>query len=438
MRRPIDSLFGRLALLVVAVLLLSHFAWYALMRLERSQLQTRYAVEEATFLVDAVRQHVARTPDQPLPSRVKLVDPASPEVPPEAVDMPPPLERFVEDVRDRMPSGTQVRVGLPGRPPTLWVRATSDRSWIVVPVQPLRTPRSLDRTVLWLAIIFSFAVMAALFAAWALQQPLRSLAQAVARFGRGLPVPPVPERGPRELRQLTHGFNQMVQEVARTENDRAVMLAGVAHDLKTPLARLRLRAEMMDEVKMRDGVVRDVDSMTHIVEQFLVFAHDGADRSEAVEVDAQCERVVRSYRAVASGVATVQTELNAGPAFLLPAATLDRILSNLLDNAHAYGAPPIVVATARSSQGFTLSVSDSGSGIAAQDLINASRPFVRLDPARGGNGHSGLGLAIVERLVRRAGGEWEIGNHGGRGLRVLMSFPFEVLPRVAAASESAW
>jgi two-component system osmolarity sensor histidine kinase EnvZ len=437
MRRPIDSLFGRLALLVVAVLLLSHFAWYALMRLERSQLQTRYAVEEATFLVDAVRQHVARTPDQPLPSRVKLVDPASPDVPPDNTEMPPPLERFVEDVRERMPSDTQVRVGMPGRPPTLWVRAANDHSWIVVPMQPLRMPRSLDRTVLWLVIIFSFAVMAALFAAWALQQPLRSLAQAVARFGRGLPVPPVPERGPRELRQLTHGFNQMVQEVARTENDRAVMLAGVAHDLKTPLARLRLRAEMMDEVKMRDGVVRDVDSMTHIVEQFLVFAHDGADRSEAVEVDAQCERVVRSYRAVAA-VAPVLTELNAGPAFLLPAATLDRILSNLLDNAHAYGAPPITVATARTAQGFTLSVSDNGSGIAAQDLINASRPFVRLDPARGGNGHSGLGLAIVERLVRRAGGEWEIGNHGGRGLRVLMSFPFEVLSRVAAASESAW
>jgi two-component system osmolarity sensor histidine kinase EnvZ len=440
MRRPIDSLFGRLALLVVAVLMLSHFAWYALMRLERSQLQTRYAVEEATFLVDAVRQHVARTPDQPLPSRVKLVDPASHDVPPPNANMPPSLERFVEDVRDRMPADTQVRVGPPGAPPTLWVRAASDQNWIVVPVQPLRMPRSLDRTVLWLVIIFSFAVMAALFAAWALQRPLRLLAQAVTRFGRGLPVPPVPERGPRELRQLTHGFNQMVQEVARTENDRAVMLAGVAHDLKTPLARLRLRAEMMDDTKTRDGVVRDVDSMTHIVEQFLLFAHDGADRSEPVEVDAQCERVVRSYRAVATGAGapTVQTELHAGPSFLLPAATLDRILSNLLDNAHAYGAPPVVVATARTPEGFTLSVSDNGKGIAAQDLINASRPFVRLDPARGGNGHSGLGLAIVERLVRRTGGEWEIGNYGGRGLRVLMSFPAEVLPRVAAASESAW
>jgi two-component system osmolarity sensor histidine kinase EnvZ len=425
-------------LLVVVVLLLSHFAGYALFRLERSQFQNRYAVEEATFLVDAVRQHVAHTPDQPLPSRVRLVDPASSAVPAVQQDDGSPLNHFLDDVRDRMPPGTQVRLGEPGKPPTLWVRQASDRDWIVVPVQPLRPPRSVDRMVLWLTIIFTFAVMAALFAAWQLQQPLRSLASAVARFGRGQPVPPVPERGPRELRQLTHGFNQMVQEVARTENDRAVMLAGVAHDLKTPLARLRLRAEMMDEAKVRDGVVRDVDSMTHIVEQFLVFAHDGADRSEAVEVDAQCERVVRSYRAVANSAASVLTDLKAGPGFLLPAATLDRILSNLLDNAHAYGQPPVIVSTARTSSGYTLAVQDNGQGIAAQDLMNASRPFVRLDPARGGNGHSGLGLAIVERLVRRAGGEWEIGNHGGRGLRVLMTFPFEAVPRMATVSESAW
>jgi two-component system, OmpR family, osmolarity sensor histidine kinase EnvZ len=438
MRRPIDSLFGRLALLVVVVLLLSHFAGYLLFRLERSQFQSRYAVEEATFLVDAVRQHAAHSPDQPLPSRVRLVDPSSRDVPPASNDQNVPLDHFLDDVRDRMPAGTQVRLGDPGRPPVLWVRQPDDKSWIVVPVQPLRPPRSVDRMVLWLTIIFTFAVMAALFAAWQLQQPLRSLANAVARFGRGQPVPPVPERGPRELRQLTHGFNQMVQEVARTENDRAVMLAGVAHDLKTPLARLRLRAEMMDEAKVRDGVVRDVDSMTHIVEQFLVFAHDGADRSETVEVDAQCERVVRSYRAVAPGAASVLTDLKAGPGFLLPAATLDRILSNLLDNAHAYGAPPVVVATARTPAGYTLSVQDNGAGIAAQDLVNASRPFVRLDPARGGNGHSGLGLAIVERLVRRAGGEWEIGNRNGRGLHILMTFPLQSVPRAASVSESAW
>ena len=154
----------------------------------------------------------------------------------------------------------------------------------------------------------------------------------------------------------------MVQEVARTENGRAVMLAGVAHDLKTPLARLRLRAEMLGDAEVSDGIVRDVDSMTHIVEQFLAFAHGGADRSEAVEVDAQCERVVRSYRTVAAGAASVRTDLKAGPGFRLPAATLERLLSNLLDNAHAYGAPPVVVATARTSAGYTLSVHDMAAG----------------------------------------------------------------------------
>jgi two-component system, OmpR family, osmolarity sensor histidine kinase EnvZ len=440
MRRPVDSLFGRLALLFVGVLLLSHVAWFALMRLDRNQMQAHYAVEEAAFLVDAVRQHVAREPDQPLPSRVQLVDPASAQVPPENADIPEPLRRFIDEVRDRMPAGTDVRVGPPGHPPTLWVRGPQDARWIVVPVQPLRIMRpSIDRMIPWLGIIFSAAVIAALVAAWTLQKPLRLLAQAVARFGRGEPVPPLRERGPRELRLLTHGFNQMVKEVERTEHDRAVMLAGVAHDLKTPLARLRLRAEMMDEAKTRDGVVRDVESMAHIVDQFLVFAHDGADRSEPVEVDEQCERIVRNFRTAGTGEsASIQMRLAAGADFRLPAATLERVVSNLLDNAHAYGAPPVVIETALGPDGYMLTVRDHGLGIAAQDLTRASRPFVRLDPARGGNGHSGLGLAIVERLVRRAGGELQIGNGEGGGLAVRMTFPVEVVERAVAEAAHAW
>jgi two-component system, OmpR family, osmolarity sensor histidine kinase EnvZ len=439
MRRPVDSLFGRLALLFIGVLLISHVAWFALMRLERNQMQTRYAVEEATFLVDAVRQHVAREPETPLPSRVQLVDPASPEVPaPLSDNMPEPLHRFIDDVRERMPPGTDVRAGPPGRPPTLWVRGPQDARWIVVPGQPLRIMRPLDKLVPWFIIIFSAAVIAALVAAWMLQQPLRALAQAVGRFGRGQPVPPVPERGPRELRQLTRGFNQMVKEVERTEKDRAVMLAGVAHDLKTPLARLRLRAEMMDEQKVRDGVVRDVESMAHIVDQFLVFAHDGADGSEPVVVDEQCERIARNYRTVNGETIAIETRLLAGLEFRMPAATLERVVSNLIDNAHAYGAPPIVIESERGEEGFSLTVRDHGNGIADQDLTQASRPFVRLDPARGGNGHSGLGLAIVERLVRRAGGELAIGNSESGGLAVRMTFAFDVVERTVSEAAQAW
>jgi two-component system osmolarity sensor histidine kinase EnvZ len=116
---------------------------------------------------------------------------------------------------------------------------------------------------------------------------------------------------------------------------------------------------------------------------------------------------------------------------VLPAATLDRLLSNLLDNAHAYGAPPVLIETVRGAKGWVLRLSDSGKGIAAEDLVQASRPFVRLDPARGGSGHSGLGLAIVDRLVRRAGGECAIGNRPEGGLQVVMTFPFETVARLA-------
>jgi two-component system osmolarity sensor histidine kinase EnvZ len=168
MRRPIDSLFGRLVVLVIGVLVLSHVAWFAVIRVERDQSQTRYAVEEATFLVDAVRQHIATSPDQPLPSSVRIVDPASHDVPKPLTDadvetgkLPPSFAGFLDDLRDRLPDGTDVRVGDPGGPPSLWVRGVRDANWIVVPVQPLRPPRSRDRMLVWLAIIFSTAVMAA-------------------------------------------------------------------------------------------------------------------------------------------------------------------------------------------------------------------------------------------------------------------------------------
>ena len=299
MRRLLDSLFGRLALLVVTVLLMSHFAGYALYCIEGNQMQTHYAIEEAAFLVDAVRQHVAINPRLPLPSRVHLVDPASHAVPPSLqTDTDTPFSQFSEGVRLRMPPGTQVRIDTSGKPPLLWVLAPADRNWIVVPLPPLVSPHPPENTVLWLSVICAFAVMAALFAAWQLQQPLRSLASAATRFGRGQPVPPVPERGPRELRQLTHSFNQMVQDAARKESDRAVMLAGIAHDLKTPLTRLRLRAEMPEAAKEREGVVREVDAMTHTIQQFLEFAHEGVDHSVATKVDAQYEQIVRSYQHV--------------------------------------------------------------------------------------------------------------------------------------------
>ncbi len=234
---------------------------------------------------------------------------------------------------------------------------------------------------------------------------------------------PVEESGPRELRQLTRGFNQMVSDIAQTQSDRNVMLAGVAHDLRTPLARLRLRAEMMDELRVRDGVVRDVDSLTHIVDQFLMFANDSPDQSLPVGVDQLCERAARNYHAVYPADDPIRLDLAAGAEFVLPEASLDPMLTNLLENAHAYGAAPIILSTWRDAGRWFLRVCDSGTGISPADLAAATRPFVRLDPARGGNGHSGLGLAIVDRLARHAGGICDIDNRAEGGLQVTLNFP---------------
>jgi two-component system, OmpR family, osmolarity sensor histidine kinase EnvZ len=180
---------------------------------------------------------------------------------------------------------------------------------------------------------------------------------------------------------------------------------------------------MMDEPRTRDGVVRDVDSLTHIVDQFLMFANDSPDQSLPVGVEQLCERAARNYHAVYPADPQVGLELSAGPDFLLPEASLDRMLTNLLENAQAYGAAPIAISTWRESGRWYLRVYDSGTGISPGDLAAATRPFVRLDPARGGNGHSGLGLAIVDRLARHAGGACEIDNRPEGGLQVTLSFP---------------
>ncbi|MGC6693442.1 ATP-binding protein, partial [Burkholderia pseudomallei] len=142
------------------------------------------------------------------------------------------------------------------------------------------------------------------------------------------------------------------------------------------------------------------------------------------------------YCAVSPMGPTLRTEFGAGLCFRLPAAKLDRWLSNLLDNAHAYGAPPVVIATARTATGYTLTGSDHGKGIAPRDLEDATRPFVRLDPARGGNGHSGLGFALVERPVQRTGGACEIGYREEGGLRVAMTFAFDVVPKAEPQTEA--
>jgi two-component system, OmpR family, osmolarity sensor histidine kinase EnvZ len=202
------------------------------------------------------------------------------------------------------------------------------------------------------------------------------------------------------------------------------MLAGIAHDLKAPLTRLSLRATVLaKDERERAHFLRDIDSMTRIVQQFLEFAARAPSESAPACVDAF---IAEQFAAPEDGDdALFRLSLQAGDAFMLPRTFIDRLLTNLVDNAFEHGEPPVEIRTARLRGEWLIEVRDHGPGIPDAQLDDALRPFVRLDPARSGNGHCGLGLAIVERLVREQQGRCEIGNAEGGGLVVRIVIPVE-------------
>jgi two-component system, OmpR family, osmolarity sensor histidine kinase EnvZ len=260
-----------------------------------------------------------------------------------------------------------------------------------------------------------------LFAVWQMQRPLSRVADAARAFGSGGRPEPVTVQGPRELRDLIGSFNDMMRRLNEAGDDQAVMLAGVAHDLKAPLTRLKLRASVLVAENERAGLIRDVDSLTNIVQQFLEFAGQSADAGPPVEVD---EFLQEQFSAADSTETPLFTlDLRAGASFTLPRTLLDRLVTNLVDNALEHGSPPVDIATARNDRHWVISVRDHGPGIPDDRIAAAMKPFVRLDAARGGEGHCGLGLAIVARLAHDRGGRCHVRNHAQGGLEIRIELP---------------
>jgi len=416
-----------MALLIAAVLVISHFSWLAILRMDRRQQQIDYSVEQMLFQLDSIQRALDARPPVPLPSLVDVADTAVADE-----HAKPPQggrpRRLVEQFTRRLPPGSEVRLEDELSTPRLWIKLPNRNRWIAMPILFVHNPPPDNRLIPGVVLVVGVAIVFALFVAWQIQRPVRDMAEAAEKLSRQQAVPPLRERGPHELRQLIVRFNRMVADLFRIDQERNTMLAGIAHDLKTPLARLRLRAEMLSDPKAAAGVTRDVDSMSAIVEQFLTFAQSSEPTARPVPVDKRIGELAASLH---EQDRLVVLELTAGDGFRMIATQLDRIIGNLVDNAYAYGAPPVYVATARTSEGWRLTVEDQGPGIPADAIERVTMPFVRLDPARGGNAHSGLGLAIVDRLVRQGGGRLAISNRDEGGLRVEMVFPFTALAQAA-------
>jgi len=288
-----------------------------------------------------------------------------------------------------------------------------DEYWVMLPRERFAPGFGLQ-WLGWGLALLALALIGAWFIASAIARPLAALTRAARRLGRGETPEPLPAEGPRELRTVAEAFNRMTSDLASIERERAMVLAGISHDLRTPLARLRLGLEILGgERATAEGMVADIDEIDAVIGQFLDFAR-GENEAQAVrDLDALAAEVVEGY---ARRGRQVSLERGGVPPLRFAQMALRRAIANLIDNALRYAGEPVLVRTRRERGAALVEVLDRGPGIPAGETERLKRPFTRLDSARGGVGGSGLGLAIVERVARAHGGRLDLLPREGGGL----------------------
>ena len=330
------------------------------------------------------------------------------------------LLSFADEVRKQLGSAIEFFVQ-PKSGRALWVKLPigTEKAWIGIP----RSQIELGFPWAWLALALSAALIALIAATWLVRrvnQPLRQLAAAALVMGKGHYPEPINESGPSEVKQVAHSFNQMLADVKALDEERAVLLAGISHDLRTPLARMRLAAEMLSvDADLKQDMAQDIDEMDAIVKQFLDFARlADEERATVTNLNDLVADIVSHYQHRG-----IEVEFAAGAVepFALRATGMRRALTNLIENAIKYGQPPIKISTGRQQDRAFVSVLDHGPGIPDGDRERLLRPFTRLMEARSGPSGAGLGLAIVDRIAKLHSGQVELTTPAEGGLEVCLS-----------------
>ncbi len=297
-----------------------------------------------------------------------------------------------------------------------------DHSWINF-VAPLDAAESLwaPRFVLSLTVMAVLTAVLLVLALRRVARPFATFAAAAERLGVDVNAPPLAEKGPREVRGAAHAFNVMQDRLRRFVEDRTQMLAAISHDLRTPITRMRLRAEFVEDDEQRDKMLADLAEMEAMISATLAFARDDAAQEprRAVDIAAILQGLADDFSA--SG-ATVSYD---GPDHLsLPAkpSALKRALSNLVDNAVKYGGCA-EIRLRRADRRVIAEIIDDGPGIPPEEREKVFQPFYRLERSRSRDtGGTGLGLAIARTAIRGQGGDVEMDNRpeGGLVARVVL------------------
>ena len=273
-----------------------------------------------------------------------------------------------------------------------------------------------------LAVLLAVVIAVTLLAVRWVTRPLDTLAAAAQSLGEDINRPPLDERGPLEVGRAARAFYAMQQKLSKFISDRMRIFAAMSHDLKTPITRLRLRAELLDDAELRAKFVKDLEEMEAMVSAALDFMRgvDQREPAQPVDVMALLESLQADAREIGSDVAvegTVQAPYRGH------AETLKRCIGNLIDNAVNYGKRATLIVADTPTE-LTITVRDEGPGIPGEELERVFEPFYRLDASRNrATGGSGLGLTIARNIARAHGGELKLRNRAGGGLEAVLTLP---------------
>jgi signal transduction histidine kinase len=262
-----------------------------------------------------------------------------------------------------------------------------------------------------------------------LTRPVADLAAAADRLGRDVNAPPLPEDGPTEVATASRAFNTMAERIRRFVGDRTQMLAAIGHDLKTPITRLKLRAEMLDDDEMREKILADLAEMEAMIAATLTFARDeaSAEPSRAVDLAELCRTVLDEAMDARPDLPESAVGYQ-GPEHLTVSArpvALKRALANLVGNALGYGGSARLTLARPEREQIRILIEDDGPGVPEHELEAVFQPFRRLEGSRNREtGGTGLGLPIARNILRAHGGDVVLRNRpGGAGLQAVITLP---------------
>ena len=315
-----------------------------------------------------------------------------------------------------------------------------DGSWLVFSVMK-RTwglPWA-DRWAIWLGLLAVSITIVTVFAARQFSRPIEQLAAAVRQFALNPRAPPISETGPRELQQVIKTFNAMQAQIQKFVAYRTMMLAAMSHDLRTPLTRMRLRGEFIEDQEQQARLFRDVDEMQNMVDEALAFFRDDATAEETTSFD-----LPHVLLTIANDYADQDVNIGySGPAHAVYRGrplTLKRAFTNLIDNAAKYGEAPEIELTCEEAA-LVVAIRDGGPGIPADALDDVFRPYYRVDKSRNRTtGGVGLGLTVAQAIVQGHGGEITLKNRPQGGLEALIVLPLLPATRlfVQKSPTGAW